>query len=424
MIPYSYNMVDMGGIDLAEANGTVVPGVYERITEAMNLCGDVILYNWKFAGIGIVPSAYAILQQTSSILINGMIQVTELDEITVIAIEPPIGPVEPLEVTENGVYEAEPPASGFNPVTVAVPERQPAIESISITENGTYIAPTGVDGYSPVAVNVPQPTPTIQSLSVTENGTYTAPAGVDGYSPVAVNVPQPTPTIQSLSVTENGTYTAPAGVDGYSPVSVNVSQSSPVIQPLSITENGTYTAPSGVDGYSPIVVSVETVDAYSYIPTARPVINTGISVSGLSVRIKFRALSIGECAIFGAYWSPTGFFLMVYNGKLRFHSGGYVIDMETVVIGRMYDIECGYDYCVINGTEYSLTPNTGNTGTLYLFTPLTAQGNTLNMLFEECSIYTNGNLVQLFKPVNSNGLYETISETVFNNTGTGTIYEV
>ena len=390
MIPYSYNMVDMGGIDLAEANGTVVPGVYERITEAMNLCGDVILYNWKFAGIGIVPSAYAILQQTSSILINGMIQVTELDEITVIAIEPPIGPVEPLEVTENGVYEAEPPASGFNPVTVAVPERQPAIESISITENGTYIAPTGVDGYSPVAVNVPQPTP----------------------------------TIQSLSVTENGTYTAPAGVDGYSPVSVNVSQSSPVIQPLSITENGTYTAPSGVDGYSPIVVSVETVDAYSYIPTARPVINTGISVSGLSVRIKFRALSIGECAIFGAYWSPTGFFLMVYNGKLRFHSGGYVIDMETVVIGRMYDIECGYDYCVINGTEYSLTPNTGNTGTLYLFTPLTAQGNTLNMLFEECSIYTNGNLVQLFKPVNSNGLYETISETVFNNTGTGTIYEV
>lgn len=390
MIPYTYHMVDMGGIDLAEANGTVVPGVYERITEAMNLCGDVILYNWKFAGIGIVPSAYAILQQTNSILINGMIQVTELDEITVIAIEPPIGPVEPLEVTENGVYEAEPPASGFNPVTVAVPERQPAIESISITENGTYIAPTGVDGYSPVAVNVPQPTP----------------------------------TIQSLSVTENGTYTAPAGVDGYSPVSVNVSQSSPVIQPLSITENGTYTAPSGVDGYSPIVVSVETVDAYSYIPTARPVINTGISVSGLSVRIKFRALSIGECAIFGAYWSLTGFFLMVYNGKLRFHSGGYVIDMETVVIGRMYDIECGYDYCVINGTEYSLTPNTGNTGTLYLFTPLTAQGNTLNMLFEECSIYTNGNLVQLFKPVNSNGLYETISETVFNNTGTGTIYEV
>ena len=124
MIPYSYNMVDMGGIDLAEANGTVVPGVYERITEAMNSCGDVILYNWKFAAIDIVPSAYVILQQTGAILINGLIQVTEIDQITVIGLPPPpppIVPVSPLEVSENGVYEAESPASGFNPVTVDVP---------------------------------------------------------------------------------------------------------------------------------------------------------------------------------------------------------------------------------------------------------------------------------------------------------------
>lgn len=124
MIPYSYNMVDMGGIDLAEANGTVVPGVYEKIVEAMNLCGDVILYNWKFAEINLVPSAYDILQQVDSILVNGMIQVTELDEITVLGIDPPpppIEPVEPLEVTENGLYEAVPPQSGFNPVRVNVP---------------------------------------------------------------------------------------------------------------------------------------------------------------------------------------------------------------------------------------------------------------------------------------------------------------
>lgn len=120
MIPYSYNMVDMGGIDLAEANGTVVPGVYEKIVEAMNLCGDLILYNWKFASINIPPSACSVLQQASSILINGLIQVTELDKVTVIGLPPPPVPVSPLEVTENGTYEAEPPASGFNPVTVNV----------------------------------------------------------------------------------------------------------------------------------------------------------------------------------------------------------------------------------------------------------------------------------------------------------------
>lgn len=116
-------MVDMGGIDLAEANCTVVEGIYNRIIEAVNTCGDAIFYNWKFAGIEIAPSAVNTLEVSDSILINGIIQVTELDEVTVLGIEPPpppIEPVSPLEVTENGVYEAEPPASGFNPVTVNV----------------------------------------------------------------------------------------------------------------------------------------------------------------------------------------------------------------------------------------------------------------------------------------------------------------
>ena len=119
MIPYSYNMVDMGGIDLAEANGTVVPGVYEKIVEAMNLCGDVILYNWKFAGINVAPSAYTILQQVDSILINGLIQVTEQDELTILGINPdPV--LAPLVVQENGVYNPPAGVDGFSPVTVNV----------------------------------------------------------------------------------------------------------------------------------------------------------------------------------------------------------------------------------------------------------------------------------------------------------------
>lgn len=138
MIPYSYNMVDMGGIDLAEANHTTVPGIYEKIQEAVNACGDVILYNWKFAEIEIAPSHYAILNQQAAFLINGMIQVTELDEITVLGIEPPpppIEPVEPLTVNENGVYEAVAPASGFNPVTVNV--EFPTIERCIYTKRLT-----------------------------------------------------------------------------------------------------------------------------------------------------------------------------------------------------------------------------------------------------------------------------------------------
>lgn len=124
MIPYSYNMVDMGGIDLAEANGTVVDGLYNRLAIARNACGDLILYNWKFAEIEIAPGICNTLDEGTSILINGLIQVTEQDEVTVLGIAPPpppIEPVEPLTVTQNGVYEAAPPYSGFNPVTVNVP---------------------------------------------------------------------------------------------------------------------------------------------------------------------------------------------------------------------------------------------------------------------------------------------------------------
>lgn len=152
MIPYSYNMVDMNGIDLAEANGTVVPGIYEKIVEAMNLCGDLIIYNWKFAEIEIAPSAYSVLQQDNSIMINGLIQVTELDQITVIGLPPPIVPVSPLEVTENGVYQAQSPASGFNPVRVQVPP--PVIVPITFTENGVYPIGEGVNGYGPITVDV------------------------------------------------------------------------------------------------------------------------------------------------------------------------------------------------------------------------------------------------------------------------------
>lgn len=153
MIPYSYSMVNMGGIDLAEANGTVVEGLYDSITEAVNACGDVVFYNWKFAGIEIAPSHVSSIVFDTVILINGLIQVSQLDQVTVIGLPPPVVPVSPLEASENGTYEAEPPASGFNPVVVDVPE--PVLIEKEFTENGTYDpADDDADGYSEVRVHV------------------------------------------------------------------------------------------------------------------------------------------------------------------------------------------------------------------------------------------------------------------------------
>ena len=168
MIPYSYNMVDMGGIDLAEANGTVVQGLYSNIVEAMNLCGDVILYNWKFANIEIAPSACSVIQESNAILINGLIQVTELDQVTIIGLPPPIVPVVPLTVHDNGEYVASAPVSGFNPVVVDV-EKDPVITPLTATANGTYYIPEGVDGFGPVIVDVPYP---LYRFTVSISGGY------------------------------------------------------------------------------------------------------------------------------------------------------------------------------------------------------------------------------------------------------------
>lgn len=148
MIPYPYNMVDMGGIDLAEANGTVVGGLYAKIVEAVNACGDVVLYNWKFASIEITPQHTSILLG-DPITINGAVQVTEQDLVTVPGINPeppPLTVLVPLEVTENGEYApSDYNADGFSDVSVSVQ----AAESYS----STHIWTQSVGGYD-ASVNV------------------------------------------------------------------------------------------------------------------------------------------------------------------------------------------------------------------------------------------------------------------------------
>lgn len=66
-------------------------------------------------------------------------------------------------------------------------EAEPVIEPLEVTENGTYDAPVGVDGFSPVVVDVPIPDGYIipsGSKAITENGTH----DVAEFASVEVNV--------------------------------------------------------------------------------------------------------------------------------------------------------------------------------------------------------------------------------------------
>lgn len=124
MIPDKFNMVDMGGIDILESQGEVVQGLYSKLVESITLCRYSCLYNWKFNAIPIAPSYVALDIKADGVWINDCIVVTEDDIIRIYSIEPepePVIPVvEPLSVTENGVYTVQEGIDGFNPVSVAV----------------------------------------------------------------------------------------------------------------------------------------------------------------------------------------------------------------------------------------------------------------------------------------------------------------
>lgn len=140
MVPDKFNMVDMEGIDLIESQGLAVAGLYQKLVDSTAQCRYQCLYNWKFDGIIIPPSYVEMEIRDGVVWINEGVSVDEEDVIHIYSIEP------------------EPPA----PV-------EPTIEPLQVTENGVYTAPEGVDGYSPIEVSVagesPFLTPDYQGLS-------------------------------------------------------------------------------------------------------------------------------------------------------------------------------------------------------------------------------------------------------------------
>lgn len=155
MVPNKFSMVDLEGIDIVESQGIEIPGLYQKLTDAIMQCRYQVIYNWKFDGI-LIPPAYVEMEiDGSEVKINENISVSNADIVYIHSLEIHILPV---------------------------------INELSVSENGEYRVPEGVDGYNPVIVNIPPYIPVISPLSITENGTYTAPEGIDGYSPITVEV--------------------------------------------------------------------------------------------------------------------------------------------------------------------------------------------------------------------------------------------
>ena len=212
--PKIYNMVNLGGIDLATANGSEVPGIYQKITAALTSDHIEVFYNWKFADIVLPPSKVAIdVSVANQYTINEEILVKSDDTVGIIGfIRIPI--IVPLTAEENAVYNIPAEVDGFGPVTVQVPSPPPVLVSLNATENGTYTPGTGEDGFSDVTVAVPDPpSPVLVSLNATSNGDYTPGVGEDGFSSVNVAVP-PVKVMDNFCV--NWDFTNPINTNGQS----------------------------------------------------------------------------------------------------------------------------------------------------------------------------------------------------------------
>lgn len=91
--------------------------------------------------------------------------------------------LEPLTITENGVYTPQGSATGFSKVEANV---LPKSTDIVINENGEYYPNDyEVDAFSKVDVDVK---PKLEEITATDNGTYTPSEGFDGFGKVNVDL--------------------------------------------------------------------------------------------------------------------------------------------------------------------------------------------------------------------------------------------
>lgn len=262
-------------------------------------------------------------------------------------------------ITENGIYIAEAPYSGFNKVEVAVPEPQytplnidPSINTQVFTVEDIY------QGYSPITVNAvtssidsnikPQnikkgisilgvegniefiteeltvnPTRTKQIINPTDDGfskvtvnpvsyeidsNITSDHILEGVTILGVegNLIESKETTRNIS--QNGTYTPPSGYTGFSQVNVDVMV---ISEPLNITPSTrtqTFTAVDNYHGYTPVTVEKVTSAIDSRIKPEN--IKAGITILGVTGNIQpsnVEELEVFENGIYTPRAGYTGF---------------------------------------------------------------------------------------------------------------------
>lgn len=165
--------------------------------------------------------------------------------------------------------------------------------------------------------------------------------------------------------------------------------------------------------------------------TGTQYINTGVScnASNVEVHLKMRTgSSVSTQAILGGSWAANGFFLMLFNGMFRFHSGNSVITPASASPDTDYDIIANKSFLTINEDQYSINGGTDIEQSISLFSTTTGITYTQprgSFKIYEAKIYVANEMVRDLIPAKRDsddtlGLYDRVNDVFYTNNGTGT----
>lgn len=154
--------------------------------------------------------------------------------------------------------------------------------------------------------------------------------------------------------------------------------------------------------------------------------DTGVAgnTADLEIEIKYwPTAGLNESPVFGAAWSESGYFLMLYRSSWRFHSGGRAVDDGTVDQTDYSVVHTSRSALTVNGSSYPFTGGTDNSGNVLMFYLPYQGGRYGSGRLAYMKIWSGETLIRDYIPALDDNdrpcMYDTLSETAVYNSGSG-----
>lgn len=155
-------------------------------------------------------------------------------------------------------------------------------------------------------------------------------------------------------------------------------------------------------------------------------IDTGVApTTTMEVEISFTPMGgLTENSIFGSTWSASGYFLMFYQNRIRWHSGGVSVDIGSYKVGDKVVCHCTNTHIIVNGETYSISGGANSSNPILILGDMNANNAALRGIgrIDYVRITDKGTLIRDFVPCKSGssvGLYDKVTGGFYGNSGSG-----